>query len=478
MSHMSYERHGQSPSAGPSEENPFADRPAGGIGSGGAPSPYDAPPSGGAQPYDPTPAWAIRSQPTGPGQQPTEQFSPGAYHQTQPFPVSPDASHAPDPSRPAEPSDGGLPPGPPPTERRSGWRSPAVLIPLVLVCVLALMAAGAFVYAKLRGVAAEDAPEGTPTATGKAAELPAGRTWLSGAWTGGKMNAERIKAFGDWRGQPADVVTTYPAYETWDELRNSDWHITTFDGYQGRLSYGLPLQPKNKEGGLGDVADGKYDDVWSSIAKSLVKHKRGDTFVRIGLEANGTWFPWGATAERADRYKAAWRHVQKVMKAEAPDLVFGFDITCGKALEGSDDRMDNLTKLYPGDDVVDIVGCDHYDSYTVKGRNADEWRKTLRPDKAAGLADVADFARQHGKKLAIPEWGLTDSDKDGAGDNSFFIYSMYGYFLQNKDILVYENYFNEPDDYLGSAIWDPVQNPKAAAEYRKLWGAAPNLTQR
>jgi hypothetical protein len=217
-----------------------------------------------------------------------------------------------------------------------------------VLAVFALLAAGAFVYVKLRGVTVEDAPKGAPSPSGKAAQLPAGRTWLSGAWTGGGIKTQRIKDFGAWRGQPADVVTTYPAYETWDELRNSEWHIQTFNSYSGRLSYGLPLLPKNKEGGLGDVADGKYDDVWASVAKSLVKHQRGDSFLRIGLEANGTWFPWGATAERADRYKAAWRHVRKVMKSEAPDLVFSFDITCGKALEGGSDRLDNLTRLYPG----------------------------------------------------------------------------------------------------------------------------------
>jgi hypothetical protein len=343
---------------------------------------------------------------------------------------------------------------------------------------MAVLATAAVVYTKLRGAQVEDAPEGAPAPTGQAAQLPAGRTWLSGAWTGGGMTTARINAFGAWRGQPADVVTTYPAYETWDELRNSEWHVKTFDTYSGKLSYGLPLLPKNKQGSLAEVAGGRYDDVWISVAQSLLQHKRGNSFVRIGLEANGTWFPWGATAERADQYQAAWKHVHDVMKAKAPDLVFGFDITCGKSLEGGSNRMDNLNRLYPGDDVVDVVGCDHYDSYTVKSRNDSEWQRTLRPANAAGLADVADFARQHHKKLAIPEWGLTALNKDGAGDNSFFIYSMYGFFQQNKDILVYENYFNEPDEYLGSSIWEPVQHPKASAEYRKLWGAAPTLTQR
>jgi hypothetical protein len=359
--------------------------------------------------------------------------------------------------------------------RRGRWRSSLVAVPLIIVLVAALGAGAGVIVVRLRGVQAEAAPGGIPGPSGgPAATMPPGRTWLSGAWSGGSISRQRIEGFGSWRGQPADVVTTYPAYETWDELRDSEWHISTFEGFAGRLAYGLPLLPKKEgDGSLKDVAAGTYDDVWTSIAKTFNDHDRKDSFVRIGLEANGTWFPWGATAERAERYKAAWRHVHDVMTETSPDLVFVFDITCGKALEGGGGRMDSLTRLYPGDDVVDVVGCDHYDSYTVKARNKQEWEHTLRPDKAAGLADVAGFARRHGKKLAVPEWGLTASNKDGAGDNPYFIYSMYAFFQQNKDILAFENYFNEPDKYLGSSIWEPVQHPRSSEEYRKLWSAAP-----
>ena len=413
----------------------------------------------------------------GPGQAPSAgppgQYPPpgGSYPPGGPVPPAAPSPHgAPAPGSPQ-------PPGPP---RGGRWRTRGVLIPVIVIAVLGLVAAAAVVFVRSRGVDLSETPEGTPSATGKAAELPTGRTWLSGAWSGGGISVDRIKGFGDWRGQPADLVTTYPAYDTWDELRSSDWHINTFDSFSGRLAYGLPLLPKEGDPTLAEVADGSYDDVWASIADTLVKHNRGDTFVRIGLEANGTWFPWGATADSAEDYKAAWRHVQKVMKARAPELVFGFDITCAKALEGGSDRLDSLNRLYPGDDVVDVVGCDHYDSYTVKTRNEDEWERALRPPLAAGLADVSDFARAHGKKLAIPEWGLTASgpdedgkDRDGAGDNPFFIYKMYEYFQTNKDILAYENYFNEPADYLASSIWEPVQHPRASAEYRKLWSAPP-----
>jgi len=360
---------------------------------------------------------------------------------------------------------------------RGRWRSPALLIPLAIGVLLVLGLAAAFVVIKVRGgdVTPEAAPSDTPVPTGSAAALPPGRTWLSGAWTGGTLGADRIKAFGTWRGQPADLVTTYPAYNTWDELKNSDWHVGVLDGFPGRLAYGLPIVPKDGKSTLAEVAAGRHDDVWLAVAQILNKHKRGDSYVRIGLEANGTWFPWGASVQTAEDFKAAYRHVQAILKKNSPGLQFVFDLTCAHPLDGSDDRMAPLTALYPGDDVVDVIGCDHYDSYTVKSRNASEWEKTLHPKAAAGLGDVADFARQHHKRLAVPEWGVTSKARDGAGDNPFFIYSMYQFFQQNKDILAFENYFNEPDPSLGSSIWENVQNPASAAEYKKLWGAPPTL---
>jgi hypothetical protein len=349
-----------------------------------------------------------------------------------------------------------------------------LLVPVVAGLVLVLVAAAAVVFLRGRDVTAAQPPAGTPTPT--TAGLPTARTWLSGAWTGTTIKTSLIDSFGTWRGQPADVVTTYPSYSTWDDIANTNWQIGQLDGFKGRLEYGLPIVPTDHQSTLQDVLSGAHDDVFVKVAQTLDAHNRGDSFVRIGLEANGTWFPWGATEEHAADYKAAWRHVEAIMKKVSPHLTFVFDITCGRPLDGGSNRMSSLTDLYPGDDVVDLIGCDHYDSYTVKSRNATEWQRALHPTDAAGLGDVATFARQHGKGLAVPEWGLQSTERSGAGDNPYFIYSMYTYFQQNKDILAFENYFNEPDASLGSAIWGQgVENPKSAAEYRKLWGAPAQL---
>jgi hypothetical protein len=162
--------------------------------------------------------------------------------------------------------------------------------------------------------------------------------------------------------------------------------------------------------------------------------------------------------------------VAQLIRARLPRAKLVFDISAGAPLRGQSDRMGPLTELYPGDDVVDVIGVDHYDHYQLIAPNHQRFERALRPDRAAGLQDVVDFARARGKQFAVPEWGLTARNKDGGGDNPYFVYAMYRWFAANADGLAFENYFNEPDAYLGSSIWDQVQNPKASAEYRALWG--------
>jgi len=302
-------------------------------------------------------------------------------------------------------------------------------------------------------------------------EPRSGKDWHSGIWASGDMaSGERVEAFGEWRGTAVDAITMYPSNETWEKIRTSEWHIATFDASDAVLSYGLPLLPVNSGDTLADVANGKQDGVFREVADLLVAHGRGNSIVRLGWEANGAWFPWNATVNTADDYKAAYRNVVGVMKEQAPDLIFDFDIGCGVSLRGQENRLDALTTLYPGDDVVDLIGCDTYDWHHTTVTDEASWESAQRPKNSPGIADVADFAKSRGKGLSYPEWGVASEEEGGMGDNPFFITKMRGFFEDHADILVLEAYFSEPDTSLANSIWDPVQMPLSSEEYRRLWG--------
>ena len=296
-----------------------------------------------------------------------------------------------------------------------------------------------------------------------------GLPWHSGFWLGGTKSTDRINQAGVWRGRPMDFATVYPQYADWNQIADPSSCIGLFAGFKGRLALGLPMLPSNRAGQWDDILSGAHDDVFRTIARNMKAAGFGDSAVRVGLEANGDWFPWGANASNAAQYKAAFRRIVGVMRAQAPQLSFWFDTSASaNPLPGGSNRLDVFSMLYPGDDVVDGISMDHYDFYSVVAHNATEFAAAMRPANGAGLGDAVDFARKHGKGFAVPEWGL--HAQQGAGDNPYFFTGMYGFFQQNKDVLVFEDYFNEDASYIGASIWDPVQNPQSSAVYKQLWG--------
>ncbi len=300
---------------------------------------------------------------------------------------------------------------------------------------------------------------------------PSRLAWFSGAWVGGDMSAARANRWGPWRGTPSDTTMTFPEYATWETLtKHSAWHIDTFKGFKGRLVYGLPMLPRNaKPAQLKDVAAGKHDAVYRGIARDLRTRGRGNAIVKIGWEANGDWMSFSATAATAPTFRAAWRRIAQVMAKESPGLVLSFEVNCGTALRGQTNRLDSLTRLYPGNDVVDLVGCSTYDWWITGATTEARWKTAIRPARGPGIADVAAFARAKRKGLSISEWGLAAKSRSGNGDNPFYIRKMKQFFDANADILVLEQYFNEPGG-MGNSLWpEAPQNPKAAAVYRQLW---------
>lgn len=297
-----------------------------------------------------------------------------------------------------------------------------------------------------------------------------GLEWHSGFWTGGSVDRRHIEAAGAWRGAPMDFATVYPAYGTWAEIQNSIWAISGFAGYRGRLAYGLPLLPKNRKGKWQDVISGRRDSVFTGIARDLVRYGHGDAAIRMGVEANGYWFPWSVTSDTVDEFHAAYERIRSLMLDVSPDFTFWLDLNCGTALDGAPDRMAPLWLMYPGDDLVDGISMDHYNRFKLLAADEASWQKAIAPSWAPGLQDGVDFARLHGKGFAVPEWGL--DGVQGPGDSPFFMQQMFDFFSQNADVLVYENYFNEVDPYIAAGLYESRKNPKSAALYRTLWGKA------
>jgi hypothetical protein len=306
------------------------------------------------------------------------------------------------------------------------------------------------------------------SAVAKLGRSRSGLPWLSGVWSGGRFSPAAVAGYGRWRGRPIDIVTSFSSRDSYRAIATDTWSIRVWKGVPGRLSYALAVLPNSGEGSLASVARGDQDWVWRSVAKNLKNAGRGNSVVRIAWEANLPDWRWGATATTAPAFRAAFRRVARTMKATAPGLVIDFGIGCGPGLRGSKIRTAPLTRLYPGDDVVDLIHCDVYDWWATRVRGTSPTPLT-KPRYGTGVGDVAAFARKHRKPMGVGEWGLaTPRNGRGGGDNPAFVKAMHGFLVANADVVAYESYFDEPAGYLRSSL-NTGQNPKAAAAYRRLW---------
>ena len=284
--------------------------------------------------------------------------------------------------------------------------------------------------------------------------------WLSGAWPSDSASLSAIQGFAAYRHSRLDVVSVVVPRTSWAALGGAGWVADDYAGFAGRLSVALPLNVSTHGSTLADVARGRYDAYYTALLTHLVAAGRASSFIRLGWEFNGTWYPWAA--RNPATYKAAFRHVSKLIHAISPLLRVEWNGNYGY----SQVKHDPFTQLYPGDKYVDIIGVDAYDRKWFKVTDEVGWQRYL--ELQGGLDDWFSFAEKHHKRFSIPEWALF---ADGGRDNAFYVQKMHGFFVQHATRIAYECYFNASGTDQRSSLHAPDQNPKASRTYATLWRA-------
>jgi hypothetical protein len=294
------------------------------------------------------------------------------------------------------------------------------------------------------------APAKQPATGGGGAR--SGLAWSSGIVIG---PPSEVAAWESFRGRPVDVVHGFTERGSWEGIESADWLLGDYAKSSAKLVISQPFWPEGSGGSLRSCAGGAYDANWARYGKALKAAGRTDAYTRLAWEFNGDWFEWSATDVGA--WKQCFRRVVTAVRSTAPGARFEWNMNA----HGSQTSGGSAWNAYPGDDVVDVVGIDAYDHYPSAPTAAafDE-----QCNDSEGLCNVIKFARKHGKKVAVTEWGVT---KDG-GDNPVYIQKMAETFKAAKDVMAYETYFNEAE--YGNALVNPAQNKQAAATYRRLFG--------
>jgi len=238
--------------------------------------------------------------------------------------------------------------------------------------------------------------------------------------------------------------------DSWTHLTTADWAIDAYTNSPYQLVLSVPMIPRDGTSTLAACANGSYNQHWHTIAAQLREAKLAGTIVRPGWEANGGWFPWTAVGTVND-YVRCFRQVVTSMRVETPGLRFDWTVAAGSTpLNGE--------LAYPGDKYVDIVGVDIYD-YSWSWYPAPEGVSLNQARQNAvayavngprGLAYWSNFALEHSKPLALPEWGLSwRYDGHGGGDNVRFVEAVLGFVKDPANRVQYANYFNSPDSITG-----------------------------
>lgn len=269
----------------------------------------------------------------------------------------------------------------------------------------------------------------------------------------------RVPGFQAWLGgAPMTVGRTYVAGNSWRDIEAGGWAIDPWARWKneapGRLLViNVPLLEPN-EPALDDEtvhqmlhagASGAFDRYFSALGRHLVRVGVADAILDLGWEMNGITYSSRCHPD-PQTWKAHYRQVVSVLRA-VPGQAFRFAFT--------PDRGPNAigwTSCYPGDDVVDVVGMHTYDQ--PPGVTFQDYAT-----QPFGLNAMADFAAAHGKRLAIPEWGLADH-----GDNARYVVELHGW-MDRHGVL-----YHSVSDYCPHGVWRCGTNPQAADAYRSLFG--------
>lgn len=290
-----------------------------------------------------------------------------------------------------------------------------------------------------------------------------GLPWMSGVHPSNELGP--YLAFGQWRGRPIDVALVFTQRDAgWGPLVEPNWPVNDFASFKGKLIISQPMYPKG-QGNTAECARGAYDQHWKKFGSFLVSKGRADSIVRIGWEFNGTFMYWHTDPDPTN-FKECFRRVATAIRSTDPQVKIDWTFN---AHNSPVPNGGTPWPAYPGDEYVDYIGIDPYDHYPPSRDEATFRRQCEDPN---GLCYAMKFAREHGKKVGVGEWGVASCSGNGGGDNPLYIRMMWQTFVANADVMGYESYYHDSlPGNVCSTIMNGGQNPKASAEYKRLWGA-------
>lgn len=270
-----------------------------------------------------------------------------------------------------------------------------------------------------------------------------------------------LATFSDLVGRPVNCVILFndanPGWAQWVNpwfthisARQNDWSAwLRAKPATRRVVVTQEMVPNNVPSNWRELgATGAYDRYARQLGVNLVADGMSDAVIRLGHEMNGDWYhdSLGNDPAQFRDWRDYWRRIVKIMRA-VPGNHFLFDWCVNAGY-----RNIPLNEYYPGNQFVDIIGIDAYDS-GMPGNPRNEQSRWISLDREhMGVMQIVDFARKNGKPLSFPEWGLVSPSRGGLGDDPTYVRGIATTVVTNN--VAYEAYYDRETNgtmRLGSA---------------------------
>ncbi|MGH3280621.1 MAG: glycosyl hydrolase [Trebonia sp.] len=258
-----------------------------------------------------------------------------------------------------------------------------------------------------------------------------------------------IEAAAAWLGSPQDIhyAEDFLDATSWSSISDPSWFMAQWKGAPFTMVWGVPMMPCGgpstscgpNTSVFDAVASGTDNGYYKTLAQNLVTGGFGSSYIRLGWEFQGGWFPWNiCNSDGQQDFVPAFQNIVTSMRSVSANFKFiwnpddSSNTSCGGKLED----------YYPGDSYVDMVAIDVYDTNGGSDTDSSRWTELLNGVNAGdwtaatpkpidgqtfdgyGLNWLAAFAKEHGKAIGLPEWGLWDTSNNGGGDDTYFVNKM------------------------------------------------------
>ncbi len=149
-------------------------------------------------------------------------------------------------------------------------------------------------------------------------------------------------------------------------------------------------------------------------------------------ENNGSWFWWGKAFCDEEGYKNLYRYTVQYLRDAKNVHNFLYVYSPGATFTDDNDYLSR----YPGDEFVDVLGFDMYDTSPTADYKTDPWMNSFK-----GTVDlVSKLATTRGKLSAVSEVGISSMPISGNADKDWF--SHVANIISDSDMAYYMTWSN------------------------------------